>query len=351
MPFQIGAISARIALDASGYKRGIGDAENSNRSFGSSFQSFVTNPLTIGVGVVAAAGGGFALYASKVLAAAEETQRLAQRTGLSTDLVQALRAQLNLASGDGAKAAEIFNAFTIRLGQAAQGAGEAGPAFAQLGLDATKFSSTEEALRASIDALLGIEGAANRAAPAVKLFGEQGGLLLTNALEGAGSIDDLIGNMADLGQVIERDTVSKLASLNTTVGTVKLGIDGLLQSAVGAFLAEFADESGRADQKVRDIAAAINDELIPAARDLAELIQSVTGFTEGWTESNSDLAEGARVAADAVGTVLGLFKGAADATLQPFVFAGSRIAAGQTRSNLESVPSDVRAAQRRAANR
>jgi methyl-accepting chemotaxis protein len=293
----IGSIAARITLDPSGYKRGIADAEQSNRSFGSSFSRFVLNPVTLGVGAVAAVGGGFAVYANRVLASAEATQRLAQRTGLSTDTVQALRAQLNLASGDGAKATEIFNAFAIRLGQARQGAGEAGPALAQLGLDVRQFANVDDALRAVLGSLSGVADPAQRAALAAKLLGEQGGPLLVQALEGTGTVEQLIARMRDFGQVIERDTIDKVASLNTTLGFAKLGFQGLLEVATAEFLAVFADESGRADEQLRAAFRTLKEDLIPAVKDLAEAIQTVSGGIDA-------VADSARAASDVVGTVV-----------------------------------------------
>lgn len=289
----IGSINARIGLDSSGYSRGILEAQAANSAFGANFAQFVGNPLLGGIGMLRQAGGWFVETSKRVLENAETIDRLSQRTGISTNTLQGLRAEMDLAHGAGDKVTKMFGEFGNKLGEARQGGGPMAETLKTLGIELEAVGDNERLLRLVLDRLSEIPDVAMRGALAAKIFGQEAGPLLVNAIGGGEqALDRLIQRQSDLGQVLETQTISRLATLNTTVGTLKQGFDGLAQSAVAAFLEGFADSSGKTDQNIVRLARTIKDEIVPAAREMSEIVLSITGATRDWNSETSDTIEG-----------------------------------------------------------
>lgn len=261
----IGTFRAVLGLDTSDYARGIINAEAMNRVFGSSFTSFVSNPLLGSIDIIKNAVGGLLRYSGQLLSTAEDVQRLGQVTGVSAESIQALRRQMELAGHD-AKAADDGLRFLARgLGDAQRGAGPAVQALEALGISIEDIADTEEGLRIVLDALDAVPDAATRSALAAKLLGEQAGAKLVNAVGGgARALDDLIDRGLRLGKVIEEATVDSLAGLNTTLGLSKQSLEGIRQAATAAFLKGFAGEFDSGAQSAEDLAERINASLTPA---------------------------------------------------------------------------------------
>jgi hypothetical protein len=267
----LGSFSARLGLDTSEYSKGIINAEASSRIFGSSFTTFVSNPLLGSIDLIKKVGAGFLDLSNTILGNAEAVQRLSQQTGASVEVIQALERRLDIAGF----AAERARQSLIKLNQQA---GMGSKVFEQLGIDPAQARSTDQLLAQTLDALTEIEDQTTRTALAMQLFGEEAGPQLLNAVGGGTrALAAMIAEYKDLGLVIDREGISTLADFNTTIGYSKQALDGLKTTAVAGFLKGFAGEFDTGTDTLREFAAVLNTKVAPAAEDIGRRVAESIG--------------------------------------------------------------------------
>lgn len=272
----LGTFTARLGLDTSEYARGIINAETMNRVFGQSFAAFVASPLLGSLGLIQKVGSGllnmgrsFVKYSGDVLGAAEATQRLAERTGATAELVQALERRLDLAGFASDRARQALTKLN-------QQAGAGNKVFEALGVDPSRFNSIDQLLGAVLDRLTSIEDQSLRTALAMQLFGEEAGPELMNAVGGGTrELARMVEEAQRLGLVLSGQTVRSLADLNTSIGQNQQAWEGLKLSVTAAFLEGIAGRSGEVSGNVTDITVGLRTELIPVARELGDQLSRV----------------------------------------------------------------------------
>lgn len=347
MGLEIGSITALITLDASGYKRGADEAKEVNKTLGSSFVNFVTNPVTLAVGAIAAAGGAAAIYANRALDLATANQRLADRTMLSVEAIQALRGEFNRTGRDVNILAPAMTALYNAIDAGRDPASEQARIFREMGVDLRSIGDGDAALRQVVDGLSRIADPLERSATAAQLFGGGVGGIIASALKGADSLDAMIERGRNLGTVLDASTNTALVKLNAQLATVKQGVDGLLLSTVAEFLAGFESSAGNIEAATQRIVRALRDEFGPIARSLGEDTGEVTKNIEEWAELIGEIVEGMRAIAD-------LYQGSwaetgVEGARNGLAFLFTRLGEGAggytTRADLLSTPDDIRRLQ------
>jgi hypothetical protein len=173
-------------------------------------------------------------YANSLRSSIDETAKLAARTGISVEALQAFQVAADLSGVQNLESA--VQRLTISIGDA--GAGVKGPqqALDKLGLSFDRISklSPEDQFRAVAAAFQGVGSQAERAAVAADLFGRSGVELLPLFDSNLAEIE---ARAQRLGIVLGRDQTAAIERMNDSLSLVRKTLDGIL----GQVLANIAD--------------------------------------------------------------------------------------------------------------
>jgi len=267
----LGSFQAKLGLDATDYAKGMINAEASSRIFGQTFTSFVSNPLLGSIGIMKQVAGAAIGLSQVILADAEAIERLSQQTGASEPLLIALQKQLELSGFSAERARQSFLVFNKFIADYNNDGPLANEVLRQLGMNLDGISGFDPTFRAIIDRLSQIEDPAMKAMIAMKLFGEEAGHDVINAIGGGNAaIDEMIDRYTRLGFVIDRYTNTQLADMNTHLGITHQAIEGIKTNAIREFLLGINGDLEVTDKNIVSIADRINTELGPAARSFGE---------------------------------------------------------------------------------
>jgi hypothetical protein len=225
--------------------------------------------------------GAFNSFVAGSAAAVASVDDLSQRTGVSTQTLQAYQ----FAAEKSGVSVEAFGKgvqkLGINLGEAQTGNKGAIKSFADLGLSVQELSrlSPEAAFEAVAAAISQLPGPAQQAAAAVSLFGKSGAELVPMFAEGAGYLSEMRAEAERLGLVLSKDQVQGLATLDDSIQAVSLTFRAFQQRVT----AELAPSL---------IAAAESAATFIAALDVQEVAKSAEAAIGG-------VVEVARAAADA----------------------------------------------------
>ncbi len=276
MAFLIGSFNAILGIDSSGYRRGIIESNALTQVFGSTFATFVTNPLLGGAQLFGNLARGAISSAKEILATAEAVDRLSQQTGIAASTIEALRAKFRQAGFAEAQADLNLIQFTRRLGEVESKGGEAAAAFDRFNISLEGVGSTDEALNRTLDAIDNLETATERTDAAMQLFSARGGSQLINAVGGGSeALQELVEFMGRLGLVTRDDGVAALAALNTQVGVLQQGIEGVKRTAIAEFLIGIASELTGTEDVVANIAGELIDRIAPVSRDIGQTVGGI----------------------------------------------------------------------------
>ena len=204
---QIGQVGQRMAMAGAGVTA-LGTA--------------ITAPL-------AAAATAFATVGDAV-------QKMASRTGMSTEAVSSLGYAAEQSGTDMATLEKGVRGMQRAMDAAATKGGEAAELFQRLGLDVRALSqlSPEDQFVAIADALSGVQDPGKRAALAMQVFGKAGAALLPLLEGGAAGIAELQAEAIRLGIVMDRDTANAATALGDAVDAMGKGLRSIVVNIGGA---------------------------------------------------------------------------------------------------------------------
>lgn len=275
MAFEVGSIMARLQLDSSGYTRGILNAQSMNSVFGNSVTQFINNPLLGTIGIFKSLAVSMKNWIVDTAGAAESVQRLSNQTGISTQTIQALRAEFELAGRPIQQADQALRALAIRLGQAREQGGPLADTFAKLGVSIDAMQNTDDVFNRSVEALGAFGTVAEGAAMSAQIFGEEAGPALLETVRGGGGLDEITAKMTDFGRVMAGDDLERMATFNTRLGEMNQIMQGLQQTVATSFIKGFVGDAGLDPDDLRDVATAIKDEVGPAIENLGKTIRQI----------------------------------------------------------------------------
>lgn len=271
MAFNLGAITATMGMDASGYTRGVLAAQGLTQAFGTTFSTFLANPVAGGILLMRRFGSAAVATLRRVGEESESIVRLADQTGVAVETIEALRRQMNLATGDTAQADLAVTNFATRLGDAASQGGRMADEFARLGIVPAQVRDVDEAFRQATRAIANMEDATARNSIAAQVFGRRAGPVISQAVRDAeGDVDELVRRFELLGTVMGRTAREEGAQLNTTLGLLDDALTGLRQQAVLAFFQGLTGEIEISDEQVRQLAQSLRDDLVPIVQQVGE---------------------------------------------------------------------------------
>ncbi len=190
---------------------------------------------TMGAAILAAG----ALSVKTFAAMGDEVQKMALRTGFSTEALSELRhaAELSGASLQGLeKASRTLSGAILDAGY---GLETYVRSFDQLGLSYEQLAklSPEDQFMAVMEALAGVENESTRAALATDLFGRAGTQLLPMLSSGAEGLKNMRQEAHDLGIVFDQEAANKAAEFQDALTKLKGSMSGVMIE-IGSFLVD-----------------------------------------------------------------------------------------------------------------
>lgn len=269
------------------------------RQMGGEMRKFGRN---VAVASTAAAGGIFAL-AKSTADLGDDVGKTASSIGVTNAELQELRYAAERSGVPTEKLDSNMQAFTKRLGEAADGSGTAADAYEKLGLDAERLADipVSQAMAEVADKMKDIESPTRRNAIAADLFSRSGIAMVNMLKDGSeglkGYADDarrtgyLLGDKAvedsEAFQDTLLDTQLSFAGLKNIIGAELLPVVGEFMGKLTGWLAENRDE-------VKEFAKAFGQNLKDAVPVIKELATGAASFVKA-------VAGMAKAAADALG--------------------------------------------------
>ena len=290
----LGSFSARLGIDTGEYARGILNAQGATAAFGQTFTTLITNPLLGAVGILRDVGAHFTRLGGEVLSAAEHAQLLADATGASVEVIQTLESAMERAGLNAGDAGQSLAFLARQLGDAQRAAGPAREAFASIGVQAENLRSTDEALRAVVEALGSVEGGAARAAIAADLLGREAGPKLVAAIGvGAGALQAAELAARSTGAVMRGDLVRDLASADDAIGDLASRLRGVQSQFTAGFLGALAPGVAENTESLEQWARTMQDAQ-EAGRELGAEVKSLVGDLNDLADAVRSGVEGFR---------------------------------------------------------
>lgn len=187
--------------------------------------------------------------------------KTARKLGLGTKELGALRHAAQLTGIATTTLDMALQRMVRRIGEAAQGTGEAKAALEELGISAKNVSklSAAEQFKQIADAMEKVQGPSQKLRLAFKLFDSEGAALVNTLALGRKGIDDVYGSMDKLGQLFGEDTVNKMERVADSIDNMKKSFSALGQTIAVKILVPLS-ESLTAFQAVRDIKMSLGKE-------------------------------------------------------------------------------------------
>ena len=235
------------------------------------------------ISAVRTAANGFTTFVAGSAAAVASVDDLSQRTGVSTQTLQAYQ----FAAEQSGVSVETFGRAVqklgVNLGEAQTGNASAVQSFGELGLSVEELSrlKPEQAFEAVAAAISELPNPAQQAAAAVSLFGKSGVDLVPVFRQGAGFLEQMRAEAERLGLVLSQDQTRSLATLDDSIGKVSASFRALTARVVAELapsLIKAADDAATfiASIDVRQVAAA-------AQSALAGLADAISAAAAGFT--------------------------------------------------------------------
>lgn len=225
----------------------------------------------------AAAVGGFAV-GRQTLEAVETIQDLADRAGVSAERLQELRFAANQSGASARDLDDGLSRLNRRLGLlVTTGASPAKGAFEALGLSSRiasgELRDAESVFDAAVVALEGVENAADRAALASQLFGEDSGPRLANLVgRGAAGIAELSAAAREAGAVMSNDLVAGAAAASDEIE--------VLEQQIGAEFRTFVAENAEGLVTLAKVFADVASAAISAANAIKRFFDQLAASPE-----------------------------------------------------------------------
>lgn len=264
--------------DASSSVNQVGDTSKSTQrdvdrssSRMSSAMGKVATAAKLSAAAAAAAGAAYlANLVRKGIQAADQQGELAQQLGVTNQELAVLQRAAELAGLSSTELTSNMERLNRRLGQAADGSGQAADALERIGLSVEELEgmSPEEQMQTLGDALSGVESQSQKAAIASDLFGRSGQRMML-LLDGASETFDRARDEVErFGLALDESQTDAIGDINTDLDTMGAAVKGASLQLASAFS--------------------------PALRTAADIVVRLSGAIGRWSERMAAASEAAR---------------------------------------------------------
>lgn len=300
----VGNVIFQISADIKGVQGQLRTLEtNFNTSFGkissiakSALGSF---GIGLGVGTLVAAAKGFADLATSATKYADEIGKAAQRTGVTTEFLSAMKHGANLADISFEDLQTGLGRFNKSMVEAAQGSKESSAAFATLGIKVTdvngKLRSNEEVLGDVAEAFKKMPDGPQKTALAMELMSRGGAKMITLLNGGRDSIAQFTAEAERMGLIVTgpmakaaEEFNDNMTRLGAQVEGLKLSIGNGLIPVITRLLDLFAELGG---VKLEGLEERQIQRQITTFKELQRLATAGTRGWEAYAKTIADLEE------------------------------------------------------------
>lgn len=218
----IGELVVRIVGDSTALAQDLATAAKSTESFSakarSSLNTFATGAAVAFAGAVA---GVAAIYAEQAKLI-DQTAKLADSIGITTEALTGLRYAAALTGVEQNTLDTALKKVNIKLAEAAAGSTDAAATFDRLGVNASELINlpVDQRISAIADGMKGLGSQTERTAIAVKLFEEEGVALVNMLGGGSESLAAMTAEAEALGLTLSRVDAAKVEQANDAITRV-----------------------------------------------------------------------------------------------------------------------------------
>lgn len=274
----IGNLLVNLGLNSAAFNRGMKGSSKRTRGFSRQIDHASRRVVSFGKTLLATAGVGYGISSILGLSRSiDETAKFADRVGIANDELVRLQHAAEL-SGVGSRTLNMaLQRMTRRVGEAAQGTGEAQGAIKELGLSAQQLAAMapDQALNRIADAMAGVENQSDRVRLAFKLFDSEG-VALVNMLQGGSA--ELEKFKASVKDALTTEDADRVEAFNDAMATLKQSVGttaGRLLSNLSPALVSVAQNIQTATENLQKYVS-MNWEAIKAVATWAIRIKLIT---------------------------------------------------------------------------
>lgn len=236
---RMGKVFVEIGADPSEFRRALSTINKSIGNLGKRMTMAGAGLTAAGTAITGALAGAASTFA----AAGDQIQKMAIRTGISTEALSAMSFIAEQSGTDLATFEKGIRRMQATLLDASQGTKTATDALAGIGLtlgDLEGLNPEEQFMRIA-SALANVQDASMRAAMAQEIFGRAGTQLLPMIESGAGGMAALRAEAERLGLIFDQETADKAAVLTDAMNSLKRGMGAIVVQIGGAVAPIFSE--------------------------------------------------------------------------------------------------------------
>lgn len=238
----LGAIEIQMLADLARLKKDMDEAKRTVGGAAEAMQNsvnFLKGAFAGVAGVLAL--GGLTAWIQSAIDAADETNKLAQRTGLAADEVAGLQLAFQLGGAGG-------DAFGTSMAKLSKQVAEGNSAFKALGVETRNADGTlrtsKDVLYDVADAFAGVEDGTAKSALAMEIFGKSGAELIPLLNAGSDGLREMDEMARKLGLSMSEDAAAQAEKFNDTMELIKLSGQGISRQIASELLPTLTNLAG-----------------------------------------------------------------------------------------------------------
>lgn len=222
---------------------------------------------------LAAGAAGFGMLARSALETADKLGKASERMGVAASELSSLQLAASYAGLETDTFTKLLGDFQNRIGEAAQGTGEAAKTLRELGVDAKEFAKLplDEQLKVIADKMLGLGSATEKAQVAADLFGARGIKLINFLNLGSEGINDLRDEFKRLGMEITDKQIDNIEDFNDSMTKLK----AIINQAMIVGLAQAAPQMEQFAEKAAEMAVPLVGQLMKGLQYIIDNAQVI----------------------------------------------------------------------------
>lgn len=235
--------------------------------------------MTSAIGLAAGAAG-FGLMAKKALEAADNLAKTSDRLGIVASDMASLQLAANYAGVETETFSKLMEIFSKRIGEAAEGTGQAKDVLQKFGIDAEKLAKLplDKQIKIIADEFKKLKTPTEKAAAAADLFSNRGIKLINFLDNGADGLDDLREEFKKLGLEIDRNSLRQIEEFNDSVTKMR----GLVEAAMIKAMAQAAPQMQKLTQRLAELAVPLTGKVMDGFEFLLDNLPTITKFVKAF---------------------------------------------------------------------